>query len=152
VVLDTALENLAPTIGEQHARVTRGPLPTVWADRGQMVQVFTNLISNGIRFRGDAAPEIDVRAERAGELWRFSVRDNGIGIEARHMERIFIIFQRLHGSERPGTGIGLAICRKIVDAHSGHIWVESEPGRGSTFYFTIPVTPPRAAFERSADH
>jgi signal transduction histidine kinase len=150
-VLDGALGDLAVTIVEQRARVTRGPLPTVWADRGQLCQVLTNLISNAIRFRGEADPVIDVRAERTGDYWRFCVRDNGIGIEARYLDRIFIIFQRLHGRERPGTGIGLAICRKIVQAHGGTIWAESEPGRGSLFCFTLPIRsgPPPGAGEKS---
>jgi signal transduction histidine kinase len=140
-VLGAVLDDLAAGIAEQRAQVTRGPLPTVWADRGQLTQVLTNLISNAIRFRGEAEPVIHVRAERLADRWRFSVRDNGIGIEARHLERVFIIFQRLHGRERPGTGIGLAICRKIVAAHGGTIWAESEPGRGSTFFFTFPLGP-----------
>jgi signal transduction histidine kinase len=126
--------------------VTRGPLPTVSADRGQLAQVLQNLIGNAIHFRSDAAPTVEVRAERIDGFWRFSVRDNGIGIEPCYHERIFIIFQRLHGGDRPGTGIGLAICRKIVAAHGGAIWVESQPGRGSTFFFTLPVEsgrPPR---------
>jgi signal transduction histidine kinase len=144
-VLDGVLSDLSTTMSEQKAEVTRGALPVVLADRGQLAQVLSNLITNAIRFRAEATPVIDVRAERVGEQWRFAVRDNGIGIEPRHHERIFVMFQRLHGRERPGTGIGLAICKKIVAGHGGRIWVESEVGRGSTFHFTLPAVPPAAS-------
>jgi signal transduction histidine kinase len=147
-VLAAVLTDLATIIAESEAQVTHGPLPVVFADRGQVAQLLQNLIANAIRFRGPAAPAVHLEAERAGERWRFSVRDNGIGIEPRHYERIFVIFQRLHGRDRPGTGIGLAICRKIVDGHGGTIWVESEPGHGSTFYFTLPAEPPPAPAPR----
>jgi signal transduction histidine kinase len=140
-VLDAALENLAATRAESGAVVHRGDLPPqVVADPGQLTQLFQNLLANAIRFRGEAAPEITVSAQRDGACWKFSVADNGVGIEERFLERIFVIFQRLHGRERPGTGIGLAICRKIVDRHGGRIWVDSRPGKGSTFHFTLPVS------------
>jgi light-regulated signal transduction histidine kinase (bacteriophytochrome) len=138
-VLDGALADLAPAMAESGAKITRGQLPQVAADPAQLGQLLRNLIVNAIRFRGDDPPVVDVRAERVGDYWQFAVRDNGIGIDPRHHERIFVLFQRLHGRERPGTGIGLAICRKIVDRHGGRIWVESEPGKGATFFFTIPV-------------
>jgi signal transduction histidine kinase len=140
-VLDEVLSDLAPTINEAGAQVTRGPLPHVLGDSRQLAQLLSNLITNAIRFRGDHAPVIDMRADRDGEQWRFAVHDNGIGIEPRHHERIFVMFQRLHGRERPGTGIGLAICRKIVAGHGGRIWVESQVGQGSTFLFTLPAVP-----------
>jgi signal transduction histidine kinase len=140
-VMDAALADLAPALAESGAQVSRGPLPTVWGDAGQIGQLMRNLISNAIRFRSERPLRIDVHAERNGDFWQFSVRDNGIGIEARHYDRIFIIFQRLHGADRPGTGIGLAICRKIVELYGGRIWVESEPGQGSTFWFTLPAIP-----------
>jgi signal transduction histidine kinase len=139
--LQAALADLAPSISESGAEITHGPLPTVSADPGQMGQLFSNLISNAIRFRGPAPPRIDISAERTGDFWQFAVRDNGIGIEPRHHDRIFVIFQRLHGADRPGTGIGLAICRKIVELHGGRIWVQSEPGAGATFHFTLPALP-----------
>jgi signal transduction histidine kinase len=138
-VLEAVLSDLSPIINEHKAQVIRGELPVVMADRGQLAQLLSNLISNAIRFQGETPPVIQVGAERAGDQWRFAVRDNGIGIEPRHFERIFVMFQRLHGHERPGTGIGLAICKKIVAGHRGQIWVESEVGRGSTFYFTLPA-------------
>jgi signal transduction histidine kinase len=139
VVLDTALADLAATIAESGATIARGLLPTVPGDAGQLGQLLRNLLSNAIRFRGAAPPHIDVRAERQGARWRIAVRDDGIGIEPRHHERIFIIFQRLHGPDRPGTGIGLAICRKIVELHGGKIGVQSEVGQGATFWFTLPA-------------
>jgi signal transduction histidine kinase len=138
-VLDGALGDLASAVAESGAEIIRGPLPTVAADPVQLGQLLRNLISNAIRFRGVAAPRIEVGAERQGESWVFSIRDNGIGIEPRHHDRIFIIFQRLHGADLPGTGIGLAICRKIVELHGGRIWVESAPGQGATFHFTLPA-------------
>jgi PAS domain S-box-containing protein len=139
-VLNGTLADLRATIEESGAVVTRDPLPTVEADGTQLGQLFQNLVGNAIKFRNQRPPVVHVSAERNGKEWVFSVRDNGIGIEAEHFERIFIIFQRLHGKgEYPGTGIGLAVCKKIVERHGGKIWVESEVGKGATFYFTMPA-------------
>jgi PAS domain S-box-containing protein len=147
-VLDQSLNNLKVAIEENGAVVTHDPLPTVMADNPQLVQLFQNLIGNAIKFRGKEPPRIHASAGRNGSGWIFSVRDNGIGIAPEYAERIFVIFQRLHGREEyPGTGIGLAICQKIVERHGGRIWVESEVGRGATFYFTLPAStaePPSA--------
>ena len=138
-VFETALSNLGLLVQENSASLQKGPLPTVIADGGQLVQLFQNLISNAIKYRSEQLPEIYVEAEHQASQWLFWVRDNGIGIDPKHAERIFRVFQRLHSRQQyPGTGIGLAICQKIVERHGGHIWVESEPGQGSTFYFTIP--------------
>jgi light-regulated signal transduction histidine kinase (bacteriophytochrome) len=138
-VLRDVLVNLEVAIKESGAAVTHGALPTVMADRLQLAQMFQNLLSNAIKFRGEQPPDIHVGAEYSAGEWRFAVRDNGIGIESPYRERIFTIFQRLHTRrEYPGTGIGLAICKKIVERHDGRIWVESESGKGSTFFFTIP--------------
>ncbi|HWA86446.1 MAG TPA: ATP-binding protein [Opitutus sp.] len=141
-VLDEALANLTIAVAESGAVLKREPLPTVTADGSQFVQVFQNLISNAIKFRGDHPPEIAIAA-RAGEgEWIFSVADNGIGIEPQYFERVFRVFQRLHTRARyPGTGIGLAICKKIVERHGGRIWIESEPNRGARFFFTLPHHP-----------
>jgi PAS domain S-box-containing protein len=137
-VLERALANLRTAIQESGAVLTHDSLPTVTGDEAQLVQLFQNLIANAIKFRGDRKPEIQVGARPEDGRWRFSVKDNGIGIEPQYIERIFVIFQRLHGREKyPGTGIGLAICKRIVERHGGRIWVESQPGQGSVFYFTI---------------
>jgi signal transduction histidine kinase len=139
-VLDRALANLQAAIETSGTVVTHGPLPAVVHDNLLLVQLFQNLIGNAIKFHVEKPPRIHVSAEQKGEEWVFAVRDNGIGIDPQHAERIFTIFQRLHtGEEYPGTGIGLAICKKIVERRGGRIWVESQPGIGSTFYFTIPM-------------
>lgn len=138
-VLQMALDNLARSMEESGATVTHDPLPTVPADEVQLTQLFQNLIANAIKFRGQASPQIHISAEKQGPQWLFAVRDNGIGIAPEHRERIFMVFQRLHHrSEYPGTGIGLAICKKIVERYGGRIWVDSRPHAGSTFYFSIP--------------
>ena len=139
LLLNQAMFNLQVAIEESGASIFHDPLPDITADGTQIVQLFQNLISNAIKFRGTDLPRIHISAERKGSDWVFSVQDNGISIEPQYKDRIFTIFQRLHGREYPGTGIGLSICRRIVEHHGGKIWVESEPGKGSTFYFTIPV-------------
>ncbi len=139
-VFAVMMDNLKVSINENDATVTHDPLPTVTADDLQMLQLFQNLVSNGIKFRGDVPPRVHVSATRDGDTWRFGVSDNGIGIDPEYFNRIFIIFSRLHTrAEYPGSGIGLAICKKIVERHGGRIWVESAPGKGSTFLFTIPA-------------
>jgi PAS domain S-box-containing protein len=141
VVLKDALTNLKIALAQSDAVVTHDPLPTVLADGKQLIQLFQNLIGNAIKYRGSQRPEIHVSVDPQEEAWRFSVRDNGIGLDPQFSERIFVIFQRLHTkTEYPGTGMGLAICKKIVERHGGRIWVESQPGRGSVFYFSIPRT------------
>lgn len=138
--LNHAIANLQASIKENNAVVTHDQLPTVEADSTQMVQLFQNLVGNAIKFHSEKQPEVHIGAERNGTEWIFSVRDNGIGIDPQYFDRIFIIFQRLHSrGEYPGTGIGLAICKKIIERHKGRIWVESRPGEGATFYFTIPT-------------
>jgi PAS domain S-box-containing protein len=140
-VLARALGNLKPVVDETHAEISSQPLPTLRVDGGQLVQVFQNLISNAIKFHSSAPPKIEIAAEEKDGQWLFSIKDNGIGIEPQYLDRIFVLFRRLHGlMEYPGTGIGLAICRKIVERHGGRIWAESAPGAGSIFYFTIPVS------------
>ncbi len=138
-VLDRAIKNLEKSIKDRGAIVMHGPMPIVFADGPQITQLFQNLIGNAIKYHSKATPRIQVSAKQNEKDVTFSVSDNGIGIEPQYYERIFTIFQRLHGkSEYSGTGIGLAICKKIVERHSGKIWVESLSGEGSTFYFTIP--------------
>ena len=139
---DQALANLKTAIEECSAVVTHGPLPTMMADRMQIGQLLQNLIGNAVKYRGAEPPQVHVSATRSGNEWVFSVRDNGIGIDPQFAERIFVVFQRLHTrDEYPGTGIGLAICKKIVERHGGRIWVESQVGSGATFYFTVPIGP-----------
>jgi len=138
-ILGEAIRNLATTIEESKAIVTNEELPMVRADASQLVQLFQNLLANAIKFRGEDFPRVHVSAQDEGCEWVFSVRDNGIGIDRQYADRIFVIFQRLHTrQEYPGTGIGLAVCKRIVERHGGKIWFESEPGKGSTFFFTVP--------------
>lgn len=145
-VLEQTLANLQVAIQESGAKVTHDPLPKVQADPSQLGQVFQNLIGNALKFRREEAPHVHIGAERNGTHWRFFVKDNGIGIDPQYAERIFVIFQRLHSRQKyEGTGIGLAICKRIVERHGGRIWVESEPGKGSTFFFTLPDAPAPSA-------
>jgi len=138
-IVATAERHLQVAIEEAGAEITRGELPVVLGDEVQLLQLFQNLIGNAIKFRGHAAPRVHVTAEPAEDGWRFSVTDNGIGIAPEYFERIFVLFQRLHGRrEYPGTGIGLALCKRIVERHGGRIWVESTQGQGSVFRFTLP--------------
>jgi light-regulated signal transduction histidine kinase (bacteriophytochrome) len=136
---DRAVADLAGSIRETDAQITHDPLPTIWADETQVTQLLLNLLGNAIKFRGDQPPRIHVSACREHAEWLFSVSDNGIGIDPKNFDRVFQVFQRLHTRRAyPGSGIGLAICKKIVERHGGRIWVESQPGRGSTMWFTIP--------------
>jgi len=138
-VMQEVLQALASAIQESSAVVTHAGLPAVWADRTHVAQILQNLIGNAVKFRGKEPPVVSVQAEKTGRQWRFSVSDNGIGIAPEYAENIFVVFQRLHArSEYPGNGIGLAICKKIVEHYHGKIWVESQAGSGSTFKFTLP--------------
>jgi PAS domain S-box-containing protein len=151
--LNHALANLRATIEESGAVVTHDPLPVIWTDDKQLAQVFQNLVGNAIKYRSAEVPRVHVSAVKSemkdqDNEWIFSVRDNGLGIDPQYFERIFVLFQRLHGqSEFEGTGIGLAICRKIVERLDGRIWVESQTGKGSTFHFALPETPQAAGRE-----
>jgi signal transduction histidine kinase len=138
--LERALGDLALAIEDAAAVVTHDPLPRVAGDETQLAQLFQNLVGNAIKFRRpEVTPTVHVGARRVADTWELTVADNGIGIDPEYFERIFLVFQRLHGREEyPGTGIGLALCRRIVDRHGGRLWVTSEPGRGSTFHFTLP--------------
>jgi signal transduction histidine kinase len=139
-IVELATANLQAEIEENHAMITHDRLPTMLADDIEMVRLFQNLISNGIKFRREEPPHVHISAAEKGKECVFSIRDNGIGIEAKDVNGIFDIFKRLHGSsDYQGNGIGLATCKKIVECHGGNIWVESEPGRGSKFHFTIPI-------------
>lgn len=138
--LEKALKNLRSRIEQTGATITHDELPTVMADSTQLMQLFQNLIANAIKFRSEKPPEIHIGVSRGEDEWLFSLSDNGIGIEPRFSDRIFVIFQRLHTrDEYPGTGMGLAICKKIAECHRGNIWVESQLGEGATFNFTIPL-------------
>jgi signal transduction histidine kinase len=137
---ETVLANLEGSVQANGASVEIGELPTVMGNPMLLGQLLQNLIANAIKFHGDAPPVVQVSSSERGDQWLFAVKDNGIGIEPQYAERIFEVFQRLHGrGEYEGTGIGLAICRKVVEQHGGRIWVESQPGQGSTFYFTMPA-------------
>ena len=138
--LGEALANLQSAILETGAEVTQDPLPVLQADAGQFARLLQNLIANALKFRSDQPPRIHIGVRRQPTAWEFSVRDNGIGIAPESFDRLFIIFQRLHTQKQyPGTGLGLAICKRIVERHGGRIWVESTPGHGATFFFTLPI-------------
>jgi light-regulated signal transduction histidine kinase (bacteriophytochrome) len=140
-MLERVTRSLEVAIAESGAAITHDPLPTVVGDPVGLGQLLQNLVGNAVKFHGEESPEIHISAQRQERAWLFAVRDNGIGIAPEYQDRIFVLFQRLHGrDEYTGTGIGLAICKKIVERHGGNLWVESTPGGGSTFLFTIPDT------------
>jgi light-regulated signal transduction histidine kinase (bacteriophytochrome) len=140
-VVETAKKNLATSIDETSAEILTTDLPAVQANSVPLVHLLQNLVSNALKYRSEKRPRLKISAEEEGDYWRFSVQDNGIGIPKEFQSQIFGIFKRLHNrSEYPGTGIGLAICQKVVEQYGGRIWVESEPGHGSTFFFTLPRT------------
>jgi PAS domain S-box-containing protein len=139
-IVDAASEGLAEVIAQSGATIQKQSLPVISGRSVQLIQVFQNLISNAIKYRSDKPPEIMISAVERPEAWEIAVADNGIGIPHDYYDRIFGLFKRLHGRDVPGTGLGLALCRRIVEAHGGHIWVESELGRGSTFRIALPKT------------
>lgn len=145
--LEAALTHLEQSIEESGGTVTHDPLPTVQADRGQMVRLFQNLVSNALKYRKpEEPPKVHISAEQQGQEWVISIRDNGIGFDQKYANTIFGPFKRLHTAEEyPGTGVGLAICRRIVQSLGGRIWAESRPGEGSTFFFTLPIATPEPA-------
>ena len=140
LVLERARQSLDIASKESGASITYDPLPTIMTEEAPLAILFQNLIGNAIKYRRPGAPPcIHVSSQKDADEWRFSVTDNGIGIEAKYLDQIFLPFQRLHGAEYAGSGIGLALCKKIVERYGGRIWVESTPGMGSTFFFTIPA-------------
>jgi light-regulated signal transduction histidine kinase (bacteriophytochrome) len=143
-VVATAMEDLRLAIDESGAEISNGRLPVIQGDASQLVRLMENLIGNALKYRAtDRPPLIAISATPCGKEWRFAVKDNGIGIDSQHFNRIFGVFQRLHSPrDYPGTGVGLALCKRIVDNHGGKIWVESELGAGSTFLFTLPAVSP----------
>jgi signal transduction histidine kinase len=144
-VLTHVLASLAEAIRESNATVTAGPLPEVGMSGVHLQQVLQNLLSNAVKYRGDAAPRIHITASHHDAAWRFSVQDNGIGIDPQYKETIFGVFKRLHRDQKySGTGIGLAICQRVVERYGGRIWVDSSPGKGATFYFTVPEAAARS--------
>jgi signal transduction histidine kinase len=131
------MTNLRQSIEETGATITHDALPEILFDRARLGQLFQNLVGNAIKYRSSLPPEVHVTAARQGDQWIFTVRDNGMGIDAAHLKTIFEPFRRLHGRDLPGTGLGLPICERIVEGFGGSIWVESEPGKGSVFYFSV---------------
>jgi light-regulated signal transduction histidine kinase (bacteriophytochrome) len=140
-----ALSNLSAALRESEAKVSVGQLPALNVREVHLVQLFQNLIGNAIKYRGEDAPAVEVTAKRENDEWTFNVKDNGIGIPPQYQEHIFRVFKRLHGLDKyEGTGMGLAICQRIVERYGGRIWVESQEGHGATFHFTLPARSPRA--------
>lgn len=144
-VVDWALMELEATLRESGAVVTMDSLPTVLCDSMRVAQVFKNLIGNAVKYRGPEPPRIHISAAEQGDMWRIAIADNGIGIDPKYADTIFVLFKRLHGRDRAGSGVGLAICKEIIEHHGGQIWVESQPDQGSTFYFTLPKPAERVA-------
>ena len=144
-VFEATLKNCKAAIEEIGASVTSGPLPAVLGHKPHFVQLFQNLISNGLKYRGELPPRLHVSAEMQEGLWRIAVNDNGIGIAPQYHQQVFGVFKRLHGRTIPGTGIGLAICQRVVERYHGQIWVDSQAGEGATFYFTLPTVPEKEA-------
>ena len=141
-LLQQVLANFQLLIEETGATIIKSSLPVIVGDKAQLLQLFQNLVNNAIKYRSDRSPQVEIGAELHNGQWLFWVKDNGIGIDPTHNERIFLIFQRLHTREKyAGTGIGLALCKRIVERHEGRIWVESEEGKGAKFYFTLPQLP-----------
>lgn len=141
IALNAALSNLQMMVKESQAVITHDSLPTVMADPRQLIQLFQNLLNNAIKYRSNTPPKIHIAVQKEEHHWQFSVEDNGIGIDAKYSDRIFMLFQRLHTrSTYPGTGIGLALCKKIVQRHRGHIWLKPDVTQGTTFCFTLPLT------------
>ncbi len=140
-VLETALRNCQAAIEESGARINSDNLPSVPGYESHLVQLFQNLISNSLKYRSERPPRIDVTVEKQGSFWRIAIKDNGMGIAPEYHEQIFGVFKRLHGSAIPGTGIGLAICKRVIDRYGGQLWVQSDVDLGATFYFTLPAMP-----------
>jgi light-regulated signal transduction histidine kinase (bacteriophytochrome) len=138
-VLAITMSNLQLAIENSKARITFDPLPTVWMDHSQAVQLLQNLIGNALKYRSAEPPHVHLSAQRLGNEWILAVKDNGLGIDPKFHHHIFTVFKRLHGREYPGTGIGLATCNRIMERHGGRIWVESEVGKGSIFFFSVPI-------------
>ncbi len=138
-VVQSALRTLEPQLTAAGAFVQCAPLPSVTGNWEQLTMVFCNLLSNAVQYRSAQPPHVTVSAERSGDAWLFAVKDNGIGIEPQYCDRIFVPFQRLHARPKAGAGLGLATCKRIVESHGGRIWVESDVGAGSTFFFTLPA-------------
>ena len=139
-ILTDALKNLSTAIEECAATITHDPLPAAHIDRSQFVQLFQNLIGNSLKYcKPGARPQVHVSAQPRGAEWVVAVRDNGVGFDNKHRDKIFGVFQRLNNAERTGTGIGLTICKRIVERHGGRIWAESQPGEGAVFSFSIPA-------------
>jgi signal transduction histidine kinase len=152
-LVDSVVTNLRVAVEESEAILHVGPLPRIQGNPTRLFQLFQNLISNAIKFHGEQTPEITIEAEPQGDQWLFRIRDNGIGVHPDYADRIFLVFQRLHTrQEYEGTGIGLALCKRIVGFHGGEIWVESSEGAGSTFYFTLPEEQPSQASTTSEEH
>lgn len=142
--LKDAIANLDVAIKESKAQIKQFSLPKIWGNQIQMTQVFQNLVANAIKYQGESTPSIEISAEKKNNMWQFTVKDNGIGIEQWFSERIFIVFQKLHDPRKyPGSGIGLALCKRVIEKHGGKIWFESEVGKGTTFFFTLPVHEPK---------